>query len=348
MSKLIIITSQINDKIVEKELKNNVTNKPFYRHKMIFNKLKTFNQNIIIINDDIEMIKKKLLEMNVIDQNYFLFLEKAYNSYHQAGHPNDYTSPFDQGLVCYHFSKNYHDRIKNFPSYLQCGYYGDDFCTSIFDYTYEIVLRSAFNGIMAAQMISSDQNINLIYCQNIFPGHHATYSSYSGYCFLNNIAICAEILLKSYDRIAILDLDFHHGDGTQKIFYQCERVMTISIHGCPTNNFPFYTGYTDENNVSNYNFPLQNYTEATKYLKILSDAIKLIEEHNSEILLIAFGGDTYQKDPEGFFSLDINDYAAIGQLIRSQFKKPIIVTQEGGYCFDAIDSIVSTFITSLM
>jgi len=355
MTNLIIISScpSANASIINREETFNTTNKPFTRHLKIYSKLSQKYPEATYINEKwaSDLIKKKIVTLPFIDSAYIIFLENAYKSFISCGSNDECTSPYDGGLVNYLYHKSgLPNNKKNIPYYLQCGIYGNDFCTSIFDYTYETALESAYNSIIAAKNIELNK---IIYCCNIFPGHHAAPKLFSGYCFLNNTAICAHKLLEKYDRITILDLDYHHGDGTQKIFYEDSRVLTVSLHGDPINNYPFYTGYDNEHgeghgDAYNYNYPLANGTSWPTYSGILSEALDMITEFNPDVLIVAFGADTYKDDPQGGFCLDLPDYQQMGQLIKKAITKPIIVTQEGGYHMESIDKIVCNFIDGLL
>lgn len=351
MNKLIIITSELNREIISQEENILSTNKPFTRHNSIIKLLSTMKEsNIVTLNSTIDEIETKIKNMECVDSNYLDFLKNAYKSYLENGCPSDNKSPYDDGLVAYCFPKN-NKPYNNLPHYLQCGIYGNDFCTSIFGHTYETALRSAENGIIAADYCQ--ENDTIIYCANILPGHHATDSTYSGYCFLNNAAICAKKLLETNQKIAILDLDFHHGDGTQKIFYENDNVLTISLHANPTNSYPFYSGYENEfgekNGLGyNLNYPLEKNTNIEKYLSVLGDAMDKINKFCPDVLIIPFGADTYELDPQGSFKIELPDYTDIGELIKRKFKNKIIITQEGGYFLDLVDAIVYNFIRGMM
>ncbi|XWV26207.1 acetoin utilization deacetylase [Tupanvirus soda lake] len=353
MAKLTIVTTPMDTVIVRKEESFNTTNKPFTRQYKIFKKLEeTFlSANYLISNFDVKDIRSVLETYPCVSCDYLDFLENAFKSHLESNDNDEYVSPYDGGLVNYCFSKTMPVKKSNkLPYYMQCGLYSNDFTTSIFDYTNVFALQSAYNGIIAANSLRND---SVIYCLNVFPGHHAAKDFYSGYCFLNNAAICAYELLKKYNKVAILDIDYHHGDGTQKIFYDDPRVLTISIHGDPASNYPFYVGYIDEigegyGEAYNYNYPLPKGSDINAYINKLTDALEIISVFDTDILVIAFGGDTYNNDPQGGFCLNLDDYKTIGSFIRKSVNKPIIITQEGGYYLDDIDKIVSNFVESLI
>ncbi|XWV24958.1 acetylpolyamine aminohydrolase [Tupanvirus deep ocean] len=353
MAKLTIVTTAVDTAIVMKEELFNSTNKPFTRQYKIFKKLEeTFsNANYQILDINTRDIRPVLETCPCVSRDFLDFLENAFKSFLESGSSGEYISPYDGGLVNYCFNKSVtFKNIKKLPYYMQCGFYSNDFTTSIFDYTYASVLKSAYNGIIAAQDLHSD---SVVYCLNVFPGHHATNNFYSGYCFLNNAAICTYELLKKYNKVAILDIDYHHGDGTQKIFYEDPRVLTVSIHGDPVDNYPFYVGYVDEigegyGEAYNYNYILPKGSDINDYVNKLTDALEMISQFNPDVLVIAFGGDTYNNDPQGGFCLNLDDYKTLGGIIKNTIHKPIIITQEGGYYLDDIDKIVSNFLQNLI
>jgi Deacetylases, including yeast histone deacetylase and acetoin utilization protein len=349
---LTVITSLPNQKIISEEVHHLTTNKPFTRQEKILSMLsRCRGVNIEIVQNDFAEQEQCVIRSTATDPKYLTFLKNAYPSFVEAGSNEEYVSPFDGGLNNYYFPKNViSDAILDkVPYYLQCGVYSNDFCTSIFNYTYEYCIRSAFNGLLASSRLGTT---NVIYCLNVLPGHHATNNLYSGYCFINNAAVCAYGLLPFCSKIAILDLDFHHGDGTQKIFYDNPNVMTISIHGDPTITFPFYSGYAAEKGFCgmsryNYNFPLPMKTKIDTYHKTLIRALELINGFGPSVVIIPFGADTYNGDPQGGFSLEFNDYELIGCSIREYIKVPMIVTQEGGYCLDVVDNVLYHFFMGL-
>ena len=348
MANLVVITNPKDDHLIEAESKlTQTTNKPFTRNSLIMDKLSNTFTNALYVTcvDTPEYIETQLRSTDIIDDEYFDFLKNAWISFASSKDIEaEMTSPYDAGLVNYLFSKKPIDP-HNIPYYLQCGIYGNDYCTSIFKHTFEAAIRSAFNGIIGLDYARPDR---IVYCANIFPGHHATNTSYSGYCFLNNAAICATWLkYKNKCKVAILDIDFHHGDGTQEIFKD-DDVLTVSIHGDPAKNYPFYTGYINENNRHNFNYPVGKNIDITTYLTFLNVAIKLINLASTKYLIIAFGADTYRNDPQGGLHIDLEDYITMGRFIRKHFSGSILVTQEGGYCMEVVADIVKNFIQGLL
>jgi len=168
------------------------------------------------------------------------------------------------------------------------------------------------------------------------PGHHAGADVYGGYCFLNNAAIAAQAALDGgAARVAILDVDFHHGNGTQAIFYERADVLTVSIHGDPADAYPYFLGYADETGAGpgqgfNINFPLAEGTDWPAYARALDAALDAIRRFSPDQLILSLGVDTYQGDPISSFALRSEDFLELGRLVAGAVV-PTTVIMEGGY-----------------
>ncbi|MBO8160557.1 MAG: histone deacetylase family protein [Thermosipho sp. (in: Bacteria)] len=168
------------------------------------------------------------------------------------------------------------------------------------------------------------------------PGHHADIDMAGGYCFFNNAAIAA-IFIKSIinERICILDLDFHHGNGTQSIFYENPEIIYISIHGTPEMYFPWISGFQDETGAgkglgTNFNFPLKGNSYWNDYNIAFEKALDIIHKFLPSVLIVSLGFDTHTKDPMGYFNLFGEDFKPMGNEIKN-LKIPTLFIQEGGY-----------------
>jgi acetoin utilization deacetylase AcuC-like enzyme len=168
------------------------------------------------------------------------------------------------------------------------------------------------------------------------PGHHAGADFFGGYCFLNNAALAAQFLRDSgAERVAVLDIDYHHGNGTESIFYQRADVFTVSIHGDPTTEYPFFLGYADERGQGagegfNLNLPLARGTDFAAWSEALRHALRAIESFGAEALVVALGVDTFEGDPIAGFRLKTADYFRVGQTIAGA-ALPTVFVMEGGY-----------------
>jgi acetoin utilization deacetylase AcuC-like enzyme len=214
----------------------------------------------------------------------------------------------------------------------QLGHYLFDTSAPIMPNTYAAALDSAACAISATKDILQGEQLSLALCRP--PGHHAGPAYGGGYCFLNNAAIAAAHLQATLGKVALVDIDFHHGNGSQEIFYETDQVLCVSIHGHPENNFPYYWGYPSEQGKRagkgfNYNFPLRKGSSST-YLETLNTALAKVIAFKPSMLVLSAGFDTFAKDPLGDFSLKTNDFEAIGTMI-CKLELPLIVVLEGGY-----------------
>jgi acetoin utilization deacetylase AcuC-like enzyme len=173
------------------------------------------------------------------------------------------------------------------------------------------------------------------------PGHHAASDMYGGYCFINNAAVAAQAFIdQGAGRVAILDVDFHHGNGTQAIFYDRPDVMFLSLHGDPKDAFPYFLGYADESGSGNgegfnFNFPMGPDTSFTSWSSALDDACKKIANFGPDALVISLGVDTFEHDPISFFKLSSDDFKRYGATI-AKLKLPTLFIMEGGYAVEEI------------
>jgi len=166
------------------------------------------------------------------------------------------------------------------------------------------------------------------------PGHHAESEVFGGFCYFNSAAIAANYLSK-FGTVAILDIDYHHGNGQQQIFYQRNDVFTVSIHGNPSFAYPYFSGFNEEKGEEagvgfNLNFPLKEELSGEEYRVVLHKAINTIHKFNPAFLVVCLGLDTAKGDPTGSWSLLASDFKLNGQLIAG-INRPTLFVQEGGY-----------------
>lgn len=179
------------------------------------------------------------------------------------------------------------------------------------------------------------------------PGHHAGRSQVGGYCYLNNAAVAAEFLSRT-GSVAVLDVDYHHGNGTQDIFYDRSDVITCSIHADPVRKFPYFAGFEDERGIEagdgyNRNFPLPPGVTDEQYQPVLESALKWIHSNNPQYLIVSLGVDTHESDPIADFQLSTAYYSQMAQTIV-QLGIPTLVVLEGGYSTDVIGDNVASFL----
>lgn len=230
------------------------------------------------------------------------------------------------------------------------GYYCFDMNAPIVAGTYRAA-RAAADAVLTGAALLEDHRAAYALCRP--PGHHAGSDLCGGYCFLNNAAIAAEYLLKVEDRrstiedrhprspaVAILDIDYHHGNGTQQIFYERSDVLFVSIHADPAREYPYFAGYADERGAGaglgyTMNFPLEAGVGDQRYLDVLSDALAAIRAFAPSFLVVSAGVDTFGGDPLGDFALTAAAYPQIGRRIAA-LGLPTLFVQEGGYAIDEL------------
>jgi acetoin utilization deacetylase AcuC-like enzyme len=214
------------------------------------------------------------------------------------------------------------------------GLYSMDNGTPLVAGTWAAAKEAADAACSAAAFISGGERA--AFCLTRPPGHHAGADFMGGYCFLNNAAVAAQSLRDSgCARVAILDVDYHHGNGTQSIFYNRSDVLFVSIHGDPFTEYPFYLGHADETGIGaglgfNLNLPLAARTPADVWFFALTLACQKIQHFRADALVISLGLDTFEGDPIANFSLQTKDYPRLGaQLARLGL--PTLFVLEGGY-----------------
>ena len=183
------------------------------------------------------------------------------------------------------------------------------------------------------------------------PGHHAERHAFGGFCYFNNAAVAAQYLSR-YGHVAVLDIDYHHGNGTQDIFYHRSDVLTVSLHGHPSFAYPYFSGFRDEEGVgagagSNLNLPLQEHLSPDQYREALTTALKRIARHHPAFLVVAAGFDTATGDPTGTWQHKRHDFHVIGEMLGAQ-GYPTLVVQEGGYRVRTLGGNVRAFFEGLV
>ncbi|MBW8830588.1 MAG: histone deacetylase family protein [Burkholderiales bacterium] len=216
------------------------------------------------------------------------------------------------------------------------GLFSFDSGTPITSGTWEAAITGAACAIDAARAVSSTGGPRAAMALTRPPGHHAGTDHFGGYCFLNNAALAAETLRDAgAQRVAVLDVDYHHGNGTQSIFYARSDVLTVSIHGDPTTEYPFFLGYADERGQDagegfNVNMPLTCGTDFEGWSQALGQALDTVRRYRADALVIALGVDTFEGDPISRFRLRSADYLQVGQALALG-GLPTVFVLEGGY-----------------
>ncbi len=224
------------------------------------------------------------------------------------------------------------------------SYYCFDNCTGITSGTWTAV-KASFDIAMTTAEYVADGNARAAFGLCRPPGHHAARTFYGGYCFLNNAAAVAQYLrTRGASRVTILDVDYHHGNGTQDIFYDRNDVQFISIHADPATDYPYFLGYADETGQGagegyTINYPLPQGTGWDKWGEALESALKRVQSFKPDMLVISLGVDTFKDDPISAFKLESEHYLRIGERIAS-LKLPTVYLMEGGYAIEAIGTNV--------
>jgi acetoin utilization deacetylase AcuC-like enzyme len=181
------------------------------------------------------------------------------------------------------------------------------------------------------------------------PGHHAAADSFAGYCYLNNVAVAAQAWTDMGARVAIVDVDFHHGNGTQQIFYDRDDVLFVSLHADPADEYPFFLGFARERGWGagedcTRNFPLPAGTDWDAYGPALDSALTIVRKFAPDGVLVSLGVDTALEDADSF-RLTGDAFGRLGAAIAS-LRRPTLFVQEGGYCLDVIGRNVVNVLSS--
>jgi acetoin utilization deacetylase AcuC-like enzyme len=220
-----------------------------------------------------------------------------------------------------------------------------DLSACIVEGTYQAALASANCALSAAELVSSGERISFALCRP--PGHHAGKDYAGGYCFINNASVAAN-WLSSKGKVALLDIDYHCGNGTQDIFYERNDVLTISIHADPNFEYPHYWGYADETGSGaglgfHKNLPLERGTDNGIYLSALDEALSLIRKFEPKHLVVSAGMDIYADDPLGKIKVTTEGIGEIGKRIAS-LGLPTVIVMEGGYANEVLGINITTFL----
>jgi len=278
----------------------------------------------------------------VHDELYLAFLWSAHQDWRAAGREGDASGyawpvvrrrPLDL------------DRID-----ARLGAYSFDASSPIAVGTWEGAYWSAQTALTALDHVLAGERVAFALCRP--PGHHAGRDYLGGYCYLNNAAIAAEAAAAAGKRVAILDVDYHHGNGTQDIFYGRGEVLFVSIHADPRTDYPYFWGHEDETGEgegegATLNLPLPRGTDLAAYFPALDIALARIADFAPDLLVVSYGADTFVGDPISHFALETRDYRVIAARIAS-LGVPSLVVMEGGYAVDALGGNVAAFLEGLI
>ena len=275
--------------------------------------------------------------LRVHPADYLDFLKTAWADWRDAGRPGD-TIPYVWPVV------------GRRPLALtridaRLGRYSYDASTPVAEHTWGATYWSAQSALAATQAVLDGDRAAFALCRP--PGHHAGADYMGGYCYVNAMAVAAQFASDAGRRVAILDIDYHHGNGTQDIFLERGDVFFASIHADPKSDYPFYWGHADETGTgggegATLNLPLPRGAKIGDFTAALDTALERIAGFGADILLCSFGADTYAGDPISFFDIQTCDYPKIARRIAS-LGLPTAIVMEGGYAVDALGDNVAAF-----
>jgi acetoin utilization deacetylase AcuC-like enzyme len=232
----------------------------------------------------------------------------------------------------------------------RAGWYFGDLSCATTEGTYRAAYASAQSAIAAAEAVRGGESSSFALCRP--PGHHAYVDRASGFCYFNNAAIAAEILRKRYGRVAILDFDTHHGDGTQAIFYRRSDVLFASTHTDPSAYYPHFAGYADERGAGagqgfNVNLPLAPGCGDEEFLTAVKRLADAVARFRAEALVVSAGWDAHRDDPLSKLAVTGDAYGRIGEIVAA-LRLPTVIVQEGGYSLAAVAEAAPNFVQGLL
>ena len=230
----------------------------------------------------------------------------------------------------------------------QAGWYVSDLTSAINEGTWPAVAASVRCAIHGATLLIEGEASAYVACRP--PGHHAYRDQAAGFCFLNNAAVAADMLAPAFGRVAVIDFDTHHGNGTQSIFYDRNDVFFGSVHTNPVSYFPFYTGYADECGSGNgagfnRNIPLAAGADDAQFVEACQVLATEAIAKGCRALVLSAGWDAHRGDPLSLLKVTDDGYARAAELF-AKMRVPTLIIQEGGYSLDVISSAPKRFLSS--
>ncbi len=298
------------------------------RVEYVLNRLREQKMKDIVAPDPVDMAPLHAL----LDPGYLKFLETAWDDWKAAGMAGEIIAANvpARGMHMDRIPENIDGKV---------GYYCHASETAITRGTWAAALSSVACAQTAQRHVAAGADSAFALCRP--PGHHATADQFGGYCFINNAAVVADMFRASgAARVAILDIDFHHGNGTQSLFYDRADVLFASLHGAPQEAYPYYLGYADETGRgagegANLNYPMTSGTNYGQWSEALDDAIARIGDWGAEAVVVSLGVDAYKEDPISFFRLESDDFWDAGRRI-GRMRRPTVFCMEGGYAIEAV------------
>jgi acetoin utilization deacetylase AcuC-like enzyme len=228
----------------------------------------------------------------------------------------------------------------------RAGWFVSDLNCAIGPDTWEAVATSARCAIHGAQLVLEGEDAAFAGCRP--PGHHAYADQAAGFCFINNAAVAAHMLRARFDRVAVIDFDTHHGDGTQSIFYERDDVFVGSVHTDPAGYYPYYVGYADERGSgagegANFNVPLSPGSGDSEFVDACSALAEAAVAHGCTALVVSAGWDAHRDDPLSKLAVSSDAFARVGERL-GRLRLPTLIVQEGGYSLDVITDAPLRFV----
>jgi acetoin utilization deacetylase AcuC-like enzyme len=277
------------------------------------------------------------------EPHYVEFLKNIWQEWVEAGQTASNARPdtFVGKDMRYAKTSSVHGRL---------GRYSFDATSPFVEGSWQAIRTSANIALTAADLVQGGERNAFALCRP--PGHHAAVDFCGGYCYLNNTAIAVQSFLDSGARkVVVLDVDYHHGNGTQSIFYDRNDVLTISLHADPDLEYPYFLGYADEPGEGkghgfNINYPLPFGTDWESYKSALDNALQQVQGFAPDVLVVALGLDTFSGDPTTHFGITTEDFQRMGETIATLDVAKLVVL-EGGYSVEHIGENTIRFLTGL-
>ncbi len=277
--------------------------------------------------------------LSVHSARYVDFLETAHQRWKTLGNAFDEVMPSTRPVP----------GLNAYPQSVigRAGWHLSDFSCPVVADTFKVAKASADTALTAAELVLAGERAVYALCRP--PGHHAMHERAAGFCYFNNTALAAKLLRASNSKVAILDIDVHHGNGTQSIFYADPTVFTVSIHADPDDFYPFYHGFSDQTGIGegkgyNLNLPIPVKSNDAMWGNALASALEAIDEFAPTALVVALGLDAHSHDPLGGGDVSTEGYRLIGGLIGS-LNLPTVIVQEGGYLTPYLGDTLANFLT---
>lgn len=283
----------------------------------------------------------------VHDPGLLAFLREAWPEARRAGHRYDFLAP--ETIRSLFATEGMSDAVLREPPHVygRTGHRALDTSTPIVAGTYLAARAAVDVALTTVDLVLGGEAAAYGLCRP--PGHHAARSMYGGFCYFNNAAIAAEAIAgRTGEHVSILDVDYHHGNGTEQIFWRRGDVLYVSLHAHPDRQYPYFLGWPDETGEgpgagANLNIPLPAGLSNGDYLEALDRALERIAREPGSVIVVSLGFDTYGQDPIGDFSLTTDVYHEVGRRAAAVGKR-LVILQEGGYYLPALGDNARAFL----